>query len=97
MFGLGIWVSACWIFLNSFFLFRLMQIGFEPKVRRSDKILLLSILKFPVLYIAGYFILKTRVFPAYSILAGLSIFIFAFIVTWVRFNFDSRVPEKSVS
>ena len=97
MFGLGIWISAAWIFLNSFFLFRLMQIGFEPRVRRSDKILLLSILKFPVLYVAGFFILKTRVFPIYSILAGLSLFILAFVVTWVRFNIESKMPEKSIS
>ena len=84
MFGLGIWVSAAWIFLNFYFLFRMLQIGFEPKIRKSDKILLLSILKFPVLYVAGFFILKTRTFPIYSILTGLTLFVLAMIITWVR-------------
>ena len=97
LFGLGIWVSGAWIFLNSFFLFRLLQIGFKPRVRMNDQILFLSILKFPVLYIAGFFILKTRTFPVYSLLTGLSLFILAFIVTWVRFNLELRVPEKITS
>ena len=96
LFGLGIWVSAAWIFLNSFFLFRLLQIGFKPRVRMNDQILFLSILKFPVLYIAGFFVLKTRVFPVYSILTGLSLFMLAFIVTWVRFNFGPG-PEGQVN
>ena len=92
LFGFGIWVSAAWIFLNSYFLFRLMQIGFEPKLKTNDQILLFSILKFPVLYVAGFFILKTRVFPIYSILMGLSLFILAFIVTWIRVNVVSIRP-----
>ncbi len=91
LFGLGIWVSAAWIFLNSYFLFRLIQIGFEPRVRMNDQILLFSILKFPVLYVAGFFILKTRVFPVYSILTGLSLFILAFIITWVRYNMEVKL------
>ncbi len=94
MFGLGIWVSASWIFLNFYFLFRMLQIGFEPKVRKSDRILLLSILKFPVLYVAGYFILKTRVFPIYSLLTGLSLFMLAMIVTWAK---ASVSPQSRVN
>jgi len=101
LFGLGILVSAAWIYLNSYFLFRLVQIGFEPRVRMSDKILLFSILKFPVLYVAGFFILKTRVFPVYSILTGLTLFIIAFVVTWVRFNLEAKpaagMPEGTRS
>jgi len=88
-------VSAAWIFLNSYFLFRLIQIGIEPKVRMSDKILLFSILKFPVLYVAGFFILKSRVFPVYSILMGLTVFMAAFIVTWIRFNLDSKAAAPA--
>lgn len=84
MFGLGIWVSSAWIFLNFYFLFRMLQIGFEPRVRKSDKILVLSILKFPVLYVAGFFILQTRTFPVYSILTGLSLFVLAMIIVWVK-------------
>ena len=96
MFGLGIWVSVSWIFLNSYFLFRLVQIGFEPGARMNDKILLFSVLKFPVLYVAGFFILKTRVFPIYSILTGLTLFIFAFILSWARFHFTLKTAEKIV-
>ena len=98
MFGAGIWVSAAWIYLNTYFLFRLVQIGLEPRVRMNDQILLFSILKFPVLYVAGFFILRTRVFPIYSILTGLTLFIVAFILVWVRFSVvDGKLSEKIVS
>ncbi len=90
MSGLGVWVGALWIFLNSYFLFHLVQVGTQSKVRMSDRILLISILKFPVLYIAGYFILKSRVFPIGGILTGLSLFILAYIFTWIRFNVGKR-------
>ena len=98
MFGAGIGVSAAWIYLNTYFLFRLVQIGFEPRVRMNDKILLFSILKFPVLYVTGFFILKTRAFPIYSVLTGLSLFIIAFIVTWTRVSvFNGKISQKAVS
>ena len=94
-FGLGIWVSASWIFLNFYFLFRMLQIGFEPRVRKSDKILLLSILKFPVLYVAGFFILKSRAFPIYSILTGLSLFVLAMIIVWVKVSVSPQGQVNS--
>ena len=98
IFGAGIWVGAAWIYLNTFFLFKLFQISFEPRVRMNDRILLFSILKFPVLYIAGFFILRTRVFPIYSILTGLTLFIAAFVVAWVRFStVNGKLPEKITS
>ena len=96
MFGLGIWVGTAWIFLNSYFLFRLFQISFDPGASRSDRILVLSILKFPVLYVAGFFILKTRVFPVYAILAGLTLFMIAFVFSWARFNFPPKMPQKAL-
>ncbi len=89
IFAWGILTAGAWIFLNSYFLFSLVQIGFQPKQRMSDKILLFSILKFPVLYVVGFFILKTRFFPVYSILTGLTIFMAAFILCWVRYNLSA--------
>ena len=80
--SLGVLVSAAWIFLNSYFLFRLVQIGLGPRIRQSDKILLFSTLKFPVLYLAGFFILKSRVFPVGGILIGLTLFMFSFALAW---------------
>ena len=86
MFAAGLLAGAAWIFLNSYFLFRLVHVGLEPKARVNDRILLFSILKFPVLYVVGFFVLKSRVYPVYGILAGLSLFLLAFALSWVRFN-----------
>ncbi len=86
LFAAGLLAGAAWIFLNSYFLFRLVHVGLEPKARVKDRILLFSILKFPVLYVAGFFILKSRVYPVYGILAGLTLFLLAFVCSWLRFN-----------
>jgi hypothetical protein len=86
MAGLGVLVAAAWIFLNSYFLFRLLEITFDGRSRLKDRILVLSVLKFPVLYLAGYFILKTRLFPASGILTGLTVFMAVFTVQWLRAN-----------
>lgn len=94
LFGLGVLTGAAWIFLNSYFLFRLVQIGFEPKARVSDKILLFSILKFPVLYVAGYFILKSRVFPVMGVLTGLTLFMAAFVLCWIKANLAPKVEVR---
>lgn len=90
MAGLGVWVGAAWTFLNSYFLFRLIQIGFQPKVHAKDGILLFSILKFPVLYIVGFFILKTHVFPINGIVTGLAIFLAVFFASLSYSRFFSK-------
>lgn len=96
--ALGVLVSTFWIFLNSFFLFQLLEMSFSPaKAKGKDRILILSVLKFPVLYVAGFFILKSRFFPIYSILLGLTLFMLAFSIMWFRFNFDKRNLEGNVS
>ena len=94
----GILAGACWIFINLFFLFQLLEIGMTARVpRKKDKILLISILKFPVLYIAGFFILKSRFFPTTSILLGLTLFMFALTVFWMRANRLDKSFGKTIS
>ena len=82
----GAMVGSLWVFLNSYFLYQLLEIGLQPKPRQKERILIFSILKFPVLYIAGFFILRTRVFPVYSVLLGLTLYFMALGVVWMRFN-----------
>lgn len=88
--SLGVMIATFWIFLNFFFLFRLMEIAMNPKGKAKDKILLFSILKFPVLYAAGFFILNARFFPVYSLLLGLTLFMIAFTLEWFRANLKTR-------
>lgn len=93
-FGAGVLVGFAWIYVNSYFLFKLFHMSFETKVKASDKILLISILKFPVLYVAGFFILKSRVFPVYSILTGLTIYFLSFVAAWIKLNFSAEVRAE---
>lgn len=93
----GVLVGYGWIFLNSFFLFQLLEMSFLPGTKRKDRILFLSILKFPVLYVAGFFILQSRVFPVLSVLAGLTLFFLAFFAAWLRLNFSQARAERGAS
>jgi hypothetical protein len=102
----GVWVGAFWIFLNTFFLFGLIEIGFTGKPVQAvaghkppvmNKILLFSILKFPVLYGAGFFILKARIFPAMGLLLGLTLFMIAFGVVWFLMNADLKNRQGAAS
>lgn len=87
----GVLTSACWMFLNLFFLFRLLDMGVSTeKPRNPGRILVLTVLKFPVIYLAGYFILTNRYFPVSSILTGVTLFMIALGVTWMTGLNDQR-------
>ena len=94
--AMGILVGAFWVFLNSYFLFQLLEMGLTPKTRQNDKILLFSVLKFPVLYMAGFFILKSRFFPLYGILSGLTLFVLAFLLAWLKFNLSEKELRNGI-
>ncbi len=93
--AVGTLVGAFWIFLNSFFLFQLLEMGMNSRHRPKDRILLLTVLKFPVLYVVGYFILKSRFFPISGILAGLTAFMAAFVFQWVRMNMAGAMERQA--
>lgn len=69
------WVGASWMFVNLFFLFKFIE---RPKT------FAFAVVKFPVLYLAGFYILRTRFFSPVSLLAGLTAFLAAFLIVWVR-------------
>ena len=75
----GVLTASCWMFLNVYFLYRLLAISMRVETQKHPgRLLVLSVLKFPVVYLAGYFVLKTRYFPMESILTGLTVFIVGF-------------------
>ena len=90
----GTMVAGLWVFLNSYFLYQLLEISVHPKPGQNQKILLLSIVKFPVLYLIGFFILRTRVFPVYGVLTGLTLYFAAILAVWARFNLGPRAKEN---
>jgi hypothetical protein len=83
VFGAAVVTGAVWIFLNSYFLFRLIELGMNAAPNRKNNIFLLSVVKFPVLYLAGYFILKGRYFPVTGIVLGLTAFMAGMVIVWM--------------
>ena len=63
--------------------------GVNPRPKQQNKILVFSVLKFPVLYLAGFFILSSDFFPVYSLLTGVTLYFTALGVVWIRFNLAS--------
>ncbi|HTL70647.1 MAG TPA: hypothetical protein VL404_05090 [Candidatus Eisenbacteria bacterium] len=82
--ALAVLVGGSWLFLNLFMLVSLMEMTLDPKGRKKDRVLIYSILKFPVLYVAGFFVLKSRFFPVGGVLTGLTLVLAAFVASWMR-------------
>lgn len=68
---LGFLVAGLWVVTNFILMVKLLKIAALQKSRRNLYIIL--ILKFPVLYLLGFAILISKVFPISSLLAGLAI------------------------
>ncbi len=67
----GLMIGIIWATAN----FSLTMNLFETALSRKDpkRIKTLLAIKFPVLYLAGFLILKYRLFPVYSIIAGIGL------------------------
>jgi hypothetical protein len=73
-FGGGILAGAIWGCLNLLFLTNLITQVFSPgKEVRKGKIVLIAVVKFPLLYAAGYLLLWVKYFPAESLLVGFTL------------------------
>ena len=87
-FLLGMIVSAAWMLVNSFFLMRLVKMAAVPAAanaaKQKNRIFALSLVKFPLLYVVGYFILKGHYFPVVSILTGLTVSLVILTGMWFR-------------
>ncbi len=67
----GLTMAAIWSVVNFSLVIKILKIAVlrEPK---TDLRLILMI-KFPVLYLAGFWILNSRIFPTASILTGMGL------------------------
>jgi hypothetical protein len=73
-FGGGILASAVWGCLNLLFLTRLITEIFSPGEEISKgKVILIAVVKFPLLYAAGFVLLWTKYFPPVSLVIGFSL------------------------
>jgi hypothetical protein len=72
-FGLGFLIGSTWSLVNFFFIRSLIKEVLSPEGLRKTITAVLGLLKFPLLYVAGYYLIKAEVFPIYSLMAGFSL------------------------
>jgi len=81
-FGGGILAGAVWGSLNLLFLTSLVTEIFSPgKEVRKGRVILIAVVKFPLLYAAGYALLAVKYFPPESLLIG---FTLLFVVMFLK-------------
>jgi hypothetical protein len=81
-FGAGFLSGTVWGCLNLLFLTNLITEVFSPgKEVGKGKVILIAVVKFPLLYTAGYLLLRSRYFPAVSLVSG---FTLLFVVMFLK-------------
>jgi hypothetical protein len=80
-FGLGMFLGTAWGCLNLFFITQLVVEAFSLKKPNKGKLTLILLVKFPLLYYAGYILLRLRYLPVESLLIG---FTLIFAITFLK-------------
>lgn len=80
-FGMGLFLGTVWGCLNLFFITQLITEALSLKKPNKVKVWLILLVKFPLLYSAGYFLLRLQYFRVESLLAG---FTLIFAVTFLK-------------
>ena len=95
-FGAGILAGTVWGCLNLLFLTHLITEVFSPgKEVRKGKVIIIALVKFPLLYLFGYVLLKINYFPAISLLSGFTlIFVVMFLKALGRWVLSLNANKK---
>ena len=72
-FALGVLVGCMWGCLNLYFLSSLIVETIKLEKINKRKVLLIVLVKFPLLYLLGYLLLRIKYFSALSLLAGFTL------------------------
>ena len=73
-FGAGILAGSVWGCLNLWFLTQLVVEIFSPgKEIKKGKVIVIAVVKFPLLYAAGYFLLKINYFHPIGLVSGFTL------------------------
>ena len=71
--ALGFLIGVVWSLVNLYFLRGLVKEVITPSDTRKDIAIILGLIKFPVLYVIGYFVIASDYFSLYALLAGFSL------------------------
>ncbi|OGC79731.1 MAG: hypothetical protein A2W07_07035 [candidate division Zixibacteria bacterium RBG_16_43_9] len=92
LFGLGLFLGTAWGCLNLFFITQLVVEAFSLKKPNKGKLTLILLIKFPLLYYAGYILLRLKYFPVESLLIG---FTLIFAITFLKALGQVVLPSVS--
>jgi hypothetical protein len=70
--ALAIFSGGVWSLLNLIFISKLVRVSLRPEGADRAKTLLIGLFKFPVLYAAGYFLIKIPQFAPLMLVIGFS-------------------------
>ncbi len=73
MIAVGFLIGVAWSLINLFFIRGLVIQLINPDKPRKDIAVVLGMVKFPILYVVGYFIVASDYFSVYALLSGFSL------------------------
>jgi len=74
-FAFGLLAGSILSIINFLLLIKILEIAILHKSR--ERLPLILLIKFPFLYLIGFLILSSKLFPVYSLIAGLGTFLLA--------------------
>ncbi len=92
---LGIWISFVWLLLNGFLIQLLMVIAIQGKPADKQKAFVICLIKFPVLYLGGFWLLINAWVSVEGILWGLTLYFAALLLEGGRVRFKGLLGNKT--
>ena len=83
----GLWAVWAWVSLNVFMIDRLLRWSVSGDPADKKKVVAVCMIKFPVLYVGGFFIVLSRPVTLQGVFAGLTLFIVSMTCAWTYFAF----------
>lgn len=80
-FAVGLLIGSAWGLANLYMFKLLVTEAISPEKTRTNLIVILMLIKFPLLYVGGYLLIDWGYFSIYSLLAGFSLM---FLVTILK-------------
>jgi|GEM_PF-4374757 len=77
----GIWVSAVWFFANALVTWRIAEWVRSGKMLSRRQVFIWSMLKFPVLYLVGFWVMMLPSVRTDGVLVTFSVFLIGIVVT----------------
>ena len=86
----GLWAGFAWIALNSFLIDRLLRMSVAGNEFDRRKVFSICLIKFPVLYLLGFYLLISPHFRVEGLLTGFTLYLVTLISGWFLTQVNKR-------